>query len=217
MYKYFNNADKSLTLVETILAVSIFFVIFGIVTSFMIAGREYFLGVSAQISLQQELRRGLRRMADDLSGSSFEYVEDSSGDSLNLVRQEEVSPGTYVLKCSPADEECVYDSVTFKKPTNWMDGEPSQWSSDIVYTLTSDGMERNGVKIINNVSWVNKTDSPDYDGDGSPDYIHDPNAYGTGIEKISAKQVKISLVAERNYYKNRTVEKEISGIIYLRN
>jgi type II secretory pathway component PulJ len=213
----FKKNKNGLTLIETLLAVSIFFLIFGAVLSFMVMGKEYFLGVSAQIELQQDLRRGLRFMANDLSESSLQYLKDGSGNSLNLVRQEQLANGTYVLKCSPVDEECVYSTIRFKTPTNWTDGVPSQWSSYINYTFTSDGLEREGSLIVSNVTWINKSVSADYDGNGFPDYAHDPNAYGSGIEKISTKQIKISLVAERGYYKNRTVEKEISGIIYLRN
>lgn len=202
---------KGFTLIEMIMVVAIFSFIIGITFYFLIIGKDSLGMTNTQVSLQQDLRRCLRRMADELSESSVNYLKDQSESSLNFIQRDEVSE---TLKCLPENEECVYSSIKFKKPTSWdSQGEITAWSDYITYAfgVTNITRQEGGIQelLIDNINLINKES-----GHG---YTNDPNAVGSGFERLAANRLKISIVAERDTPLQRQSRVEIGSIVYLRN
>ena len=207
------NRLKALSLVEVLIVVGIFSFIFGIVLYFLVVARDNFGITNTQLTLQQDLRRCLRRMERELSSSSSVYLKDENDQSLNLVQKDE---NEGILKCAPTNQECVYTTIKFKVPLSWdSSGQISEWSSDISYIIDVSGgriIRREGSEdtvLVSDIDLVEKSS-----GHG---YTHDPNSLGCGFENLGAGRVKISLIGERSSLLRRRIRVEMGTIVYLRN
>lgn len=199
------------TLAEVIVALGLSSVLLGTIFYFLILSRDSLGIATAKVSLQQEMRRCLIKMAEEISESSINSLKDMNNQSLNIVQRNETLGK---LECLPQDEECVYYSIKFKKPLTWdSSGKISSWSDYITYTLSSGQITRkegqNQEILVNNINLVKKTT-----GNG---YTYDPNSLGSGFERLTANRLKISLVAEREDTMGRKIKMEIGSIAYLRN
>lgn len=196
---------------ETMVVVAILSMVFGTVLYFLVVGRDAFFISNAKISLQQDLRRCLRRMVEELSEGSIDNVVDQNNNPLNFVQKDEEEG---ILKCIPQNSECVYYVVKFKKPISWnSQGEVDGWSDYVTYTLSSGGITRqegssSPVNLVSSISLVRKAA-----GHG---YTYDPNSLGSGFERLSSNRIKISLVAQRESH-GRTLRVDIGSNVYLRN
>ena len=199
------------TFVEMITVLVIVSVVFGAVLYFLFITKDSLAIGNAKISLQQDLRRCITKMVEELSESSINYVKSEDGDNLNMIQRDDVEG---ILKCVPLDEECVYYTVKFKKPTSWdSQGEIDGWSDYITYTLSSEAITRQegsnpAVNLVSNMSLVVKS--------SGHNHTYDPNSLGSGVERLANNRIKISLVAERKF-QGRTVRVDAGSIVYLRN
>jgi len=203
--------SRGFTFVETIIVLTILSIVFGAVLYFLVVAKDTFFISNAKISLQQDLRRCLTKMVEELSESSMDNTVDQNNQPLNFVQRDEVES---ILKCIPQDSECVYYIIKFKKPLSWdSQGAIDGWSEYITYTLSSGGISRqegssSPVNLVSNISLVSKAS-----GHG---YTYDPNTLGSGIERLASDRIKISLVAQRESH-GRTVRVDAGSDVYLRN
>jgi prepilin-type N-terminal cleavage/methylation domain-containing protein len=86
---------RSFTLIEVMVVVAIFSLVFGIILYFLVVGEENLSIVNTKVTLQQDLRRTLRIMTEELSQASSCGLEN----------------GNKKIECTI--------------PTNWSSGEPS--------------------------------------------------------------------------------------------
>jgi prepilin-type N-terminal cleavage/methylation domain-containing protein len=199
------------TFLEIMIVLSVFSLLFGIVLYFLVVARDSLTITSTQISLQQDLRRCLIKMTEELSETSINYLRDENDEPLNSVQRDEEGE---ILKCLPEDQECVYHTIKFRKPMSWdSKGQISEWADYIIYNMTAGEIIRQE-GIIQKTLLTNISLLPKESGHG---YNRDPNSLGSGFERLSANRLKISLVAEREDYKGRVVRAELGGIVYLRN
>jgi len=203
--------SRGVTFMEMIVVSVILSVILGTVLYFMVIARDSLSIANAKITLQQDLRRCLTKMVEETTGSTIDNLEDQNGQPLNFVQRDNTKG---ILQCIPQDSECVYYTIKFKKPVSWNNqGKISGWSDDIVYRLSSDGITRqegdaSAVTLVGNINLVSKPS-----GHG---YNNDPNALGSGFERLTSNRLKISLVAHRENH-GRTVRIGVGSVVYLRN
>lgn len=130
------NKNSGLSLIESIVSIFIFSIILACVFSALASARNSWKSSSAQVSVQQEARRGMAAMIRELRQANLSAITDVPADGMN------------------------YNSITFQIPVT-ITATGTTWSNNIQYYIgglngaqllrTQDGSQR---VMANNISSV---------------------------------------------------------------
>ncbi len=205
---------KAITFLELIMVVALFALVFGAILYFAVVAKESWDINATRISLQDDLRRVLTRIAGEMADSTPAQVTQSDG--VTPLNQVQLDMVNNVLACVPNGQECVYSAISFRRPAaRDATGTITAWTQPVTYALTGNQITRqdgaNPVQVIaGNFNFILKTA-----GHG---YNFDPNTLGCGFERLAAnKQIKIILYAQRMSAAGKRVTSTFSTIVFLRN
>jgi prepilin-type N-terminal cleavage/methylation domain-containing protein len=203
---------KAFTLIEVMVVTSLFALVFGSVLYFTVIARESWSLNTTQVSLQQDLRRTIAKMTEELAESSTSSLVDASNSTLNIIQRDDI---LNIIQCIPSNQECVYKTVRFRLPTSRdSSGKVNSWSNYITYAMTDNAVTRqegagSAETILSNILLVNKSS-----GNG---YTSDPNSFGSSFERMPSGRVKISLAVERKSPAGKNIKMKFGTIVCLRN
>lgn len=136
---------NGVTLVEIMVALSIFLLLFGGIVAALNISTQYWSSNKVRVELQQDLRVAMTRMSSEL-------------------RQTSSSTNPLVIIDVPADG-MPYSQITFMIPTDVTDSTVV-WSAAILYSLSGTQLQRSGTVIANNIQTLQFSRT-----DAAPDII----------------------------------------------
>ena len=137
IFKKFRSSKSGITLIEAIVTIAIFSMIFGACLQVLLAGTDSWQTSDVKVRLQQDLRKGMEKIKDDISQS-----------------------GASVITNVPADGT-TFHTITFKKATGISSGSITWDANTVNYVKGGTGSTQllrtyNGSSrvVANNISSV---------------------------------------------------------------
>ncbi len=118
------DKKKSVTLVEIMVVVAIFSSVFGTILYFTVVGEENLSIINTKVTLQQDLRRAMRIITEDLSQA---------------------------IGCNLENEHKIICEVP--NPDSWIDGMPTE-TEFISYELNTDNIIQGEDVIVSNIDLI---------------------------------------------------------------
>lgn len=184
-----NYFPKGLTLVEVMVVIFTFTVVLGAIYGVLTAGRQSWFTNTAEVELQQEVRRGMDWIAKELRRSGSSVITIGGG-------------GTNITLRVPVDWDNDGDVLDDSGDVEW--GAESNLNWYIIYSLNNGQVLR---EVFNDVG-IEQVNL---------ERVLTNNVSVLSFTAVSASEIRIDVTAEKDVLQGRTLQSSLNFQVTMRN